>query len=376
MITQLQHHILGELTESQLMHLFESAELIELKANTKFIHEGDKEPFFYYIIEGAVSIFIHSGKQQYVLATLLKGETVGEIALIDEGPRSASVKTLKDTKLYKFDINKLKSEPEFSNTLATLTKIISNQLSNRLRYTNAATVAALEKKYIMSIFSIRMLILLSVYALSLNLIVISKHYLPNANFISVSMILVYVVVLFSIVRQSSYPLSFYGFNKENLFKNCSEAILYSIPIMGLILLLKWWLIVSIPSLHHLALFDPSAIFQHGVTFSLKIYLISILLYSVFTPAQEFVVRGCIQTSLQHLLDGPHAQVKWKAIFISNLIFASAHSHLSMGFALSTFIPGIFWGWLFYRQKSLIGVSISHFLIGVWAVFFVGIQSII
>ena len=365
----------GDLSESQLITLFDSAEIIELKANTTFIHEGENDPCFYYIMKGAVSIFVNSGKKEYVLATLTEGETVGEMALIDESPRSASVKTLQDMKLYKFDINKLKNNPEASDGLVLIRQKISTQLSDRLRYTNAATVSALEKKYVMGVFSVRMLALMSVYALSLNVIELSERYFSNTTWISTGLIIIFLAILFSIVRKSGYPFSFYGLNTNNLFKNCTEGILFSIPLMALVVLIKWSFIHFIPSLNHLALFDPAAATNHSAEFNLKIYLIAMLIYALFCPAQEFIGRGCIQTSLQNLMDGKPIQVKWQAIIISNLIFASAHSHLSVGFALTVFIPGIFWGWLFYRHKSLVGVSISHVLIGVWAVFFLGIQSI-
>lgn len=111
-------------------------------------------------------------------------------------------------------------------------------------------------------------------------------------------------------------------------------------------------------------------------FSWGAYFLFLFLYLLFCPLQEFIVRGCIQTSLQNMIDGRPNFIKWKAIFISNLLFTSAHSHLSLGFALSTFIPGLFWGWLFARQRALTGVCISHVLIGGWAAFVVGFQNII
>ena len=54
-----------------------------------------------------------------------------------------------------------------------------------------------------------------------------------------------------------------------------------------------------------------------------------------------------------------------AIVLSNVVFSVTHLHLGWICALSSFIPGLFWGWMYYRQRSLVGVSISHVLIGVW-----------
>jgi membrane protease YdiL (CAAX protease family) len=41
-------------------------------------------------------------------------------------------------------------------------------------------------------------------------------------------------------------------------------------------------------------------------------------------------------------------------------------YVSPGLALTAFVAGLFWGWLYARQRSLVGVSISHVLLGFWA----------
>jgi hypothetical protein len=78
-------------------------------------------------------------------------------------------------------------------------------------------------------------------------------------------------------------------------------------------------------------------------------------------------------NLEAVQKGLHMTTK-SSIVLSNILFAGGHSHISFGFALSVFVPGIFWGWLFAKQNSLIGVSVSHVLIGVWGAFIVGIEN--
>jgi membrane protease YdiL (CAAX protease family) len=178
------------------------------------------------------------------------------------------------------------------------------------------------------------------------------------------------------MRHSGYSMSFYGLNRKNWFNNSVVAISLTIPLMLLILIIKWALITFIPSLQGIRLFDPGAIFKKGTNFYLSTYLSSLFAYALFCPLQEFIIRGGIQTSLENFFDKEQKKSTWLAILVSNLLFASAHSHTSPGFALSAFIPGLFWGWLYARQRSLIGVGISHVLLGVWAAFIVGFQNII
>ena len=61
--------------------------------------EGDAGDVAYLLDDGAVEVFTGSGDQRTVFATLGPGEIVGEMALIDTRPRSASVRAIGTTKL-------------------------------------------------------------------------------------------------------------------------------------------------------------------------------------------------------------------------------------------------------------------------------------
>jgi len=67
--------------------------------NAVIINEGDDTSSFYIILEGRVKIYLtdESGKQ-VILNTQGAGEYFGEVALLDQGPRSASVITLQECK--------------------------------------------------------------------------------------------------------------------------------------------------------------------------------------------------------------------------------------------------------------------------------------
>ena len=79
----------------------------------------------------------------------------------------------------------------------------------------------------------------------------------------------------------------------------------------------------------------------------------------------------IAASLQRLLEGAEHPRTWLAIWLANLSFAMTHAHLALYFIPVVIIPGLFWGWLYARQRSLVGVSVSHVLVGVWGIFIVG-----
>ncbi len=57
-------------------------------------HEGDQGDEMMLVIEGKVRIYTQSGEEKVTLATPGEGEVVGEMALLDSAPRSASVEAM------------------------------------------------------------------------------------------------------------------------------------------------------------------------------------------------------------------------------------------------------------------------------------------
>ncbi len=85
------------------------------------------------------------------------------------------------------------------------------------------------------------------------------------------------------------------------------------------------------------------------------------LYLVFAPVQEFLIRGVFQSSIERILVGPHATRL--AIVTSSLLFAALHATFTLPFALVSLIASLFWGVMYARHRTLIGVALSHVLLG-------------
>ena len=93
-----------------------------------------------------------------------------------------------------------------------------------------------------------------------------------------------------------------------------------------------------------------------------------------SPIQELIFRGTLQARLKEFLIGKHHV--GLSIFVSNLLFALIHIAVSSVLSVFAFLAGLFWGWLYNKHKTLVGVVISHMMIGGWAFFVLGIQSIL
>ncbi len=84
-------------------------------------------------------------------------------------------------------------------------------------------------------------------------------------------------------------------------------------------------------------------------------------YALLATGQEIVARGFLQTSIERILTVRYRSLA--AIGMTSLLFAVVHLHYSPGFMLSTFAGGIFFGALYCRHRTLVGVSAAHFLLG-------------
>ena len=108
--------------------------------------------------------------------------------------------------------------------------------------------------------------------------------------------------------------------------------------------------------------------------SAKDALIFGAIYMLLIPIQELVARGGLQSCLRNFLQGPDRV--FMAILISNILFEVIHLVKSFWLAIGTFFLGLFWGFLFERQKSLVGVCLSHLIVGGWAFYILDIQTLI
>lgn len=109
-----------------------------LDAGTDVYQEGDTEAFLCLIVAGKVNVYKnYDTVSQKTLAQLGVGETVGEMAVIDERPRSASAIATEESTLYSLTRRNMM---EFSKVQpATWGKLIYNiavMLCNRIRQAN------------------------------------------------------------------------------------------------------------------------------------------------------------------------------------------------------------------------------------------------
>src|SRR5437763_15737482 len=131
--------LLAALPAELLEGLFANARTVSLAADQTLFLAGDEGDGCYRVDEGLLKASMaEPGGGERILAVLGSGSVVGELSMIDGGPRSASVITLSGSKLSYVSRSAFEAfgrlRPELYRHLTTL-------LAHRLRYTND-TVAA------------------------------------------------------------------------------------------------------------------------------------------------------------------------------------------------------------------------------------------
>lgn len=122
------------LNDSQLHSIAEECTMSTYPSNTVLFHEHDQGTVFYLVVSGAIKIYTsNTNGEEKILSILTRGESFGEMALLDGKPRSASAQTIEETKLIAL------ASKNFNNLLRSnfeITHCIIRQLGTRLREMN------------------------------------------------------------------------------------------------------------------------------------------------------------------------------------------------------------------------------------------------
>ncbi|MEA2428707.1 MAG: hypothetical protein QOF37_2335, partial [Thermoleophilaceae bacterium] len=106
-----------------------SAQQVTVRAGDWLFRQGEPGDSLYVVLTGRLEIVIETGPDLKVIRILGRGDSVGELALLTESPRSASVRARRDSELLHVTrehfARLLEERPEFA---AGLTRVLGRQL--------------------------------------------------------------------------------------------------------------------------------------------------------------------------------------------------------------------------------------------------------
>lgn len=129
--------LFAELREPDLDRLYEAAEPVEIRNGQFLIREGEPGDSLYIIVDGEFEVTKRIGDEDVVLSVRRTGEHIGEMSLLDQTPRYASVRALRDSRVMRI------SQAGFKHVLAcspSAVTAILRGVTSRLRSTETLLV--------------------------------------------------------------------------------------------------------------------------------------------------------------------------------------------------------------------------------------------
>ena len=375
------------LTIEQKKAIFNISYEVTLNKNDYLIKEGEDSNDLFIVIEGSLDVKKYDiiNHLEHSIATVSQGESVGELGLLVAEKRSASAIAIVPTKVRRIPLDTYKKLIQSDPLYYQIYYSLSIDLAKRIKNTSEAALFGLQKQLEevkirtkMATLLINLIITLCVFCCFMNVLKILNAGASSTTFLSLIVLLSLVITLFITVKRIGIPLFYLGFTKKNLKKSVYESVFFTTIILILFILLKWFLIHTIPSLHNLPLFNPwlpkNVLAVFDINLSIEFVRISsIISYAFIGCFMQEIIRGGMQGLLNYFLIGKRKG--YIALIFSDIIFSTMHIIVSNTLAIIVFIPGLYFGWLFMRHKNIIGCTIAHIMLGTLCFFVIGIPFV-
>ncbi|WP_251133964.1 type II CAAX prenyl endopeptidase Rce1 family protein [Rhodomicrobium sp. Az07] len=383
--------LFSSLTRQQIRLILPHIKFKRLKPGREILSEGQRNPGkLFIVIEGQVAATklglspIEGQPTSYEIGLMRRGDLFGELSFVDGKPSALSFTATVEATVAVLDL----SGSARRRTTRRLREIVTSKLRHHMaRHADESVSLRVSTLQLENEFSayrngvghivVTTLCLLSCYTLTLSFLPGFKS-LAHANFaLSPLIILLFSLSFIPIIATSGFPLSFFGLQLRNWRPALAYSLRMSLLFIVFFIGIKWVLIHTTESFADVSLIDGANVQVGGQTETDSAwYWIALTVYLLLTPMQEFVARSGIQAPLYAFLHGSEFKRRWASILASNLVFAAAHAHISLAFALAAFLPGMLWGWIFARTNSLMAATVSHILIGGSGMFLFGVETMV
>lgn len=353
------------LTGNELDRLEELGEKRSFAPGAALVREGETATELLVLLSGKAEVKKREESRpevEHVIGQIDPGEVIGEVALFDGKPRSATVVALDPTTAFVLALPHLSAQPR-------LVLNVARALAARVRDHGDEMRATAQQRAAMGDLIVKVIVLLCGYALLVASLPWVQARMPGgSSYISLPIIALFGLGSWQFIRQSGFPLADFGLGRKHLLGSLVEGIFFTPPFMAALVGLKWALMQTRAEWRVLPLIQyPDVRAQLTSPHVIELMVV----YAVSAFVQELIVRSALQASLESYLVGRRRVTK--AIFVSALMFSVNHLHLSFLFAMLAFLPGVFWGWLFSRRRNVAGVWLSHAVVGGFVFFVLGIS---
>lgn len=331
------------------------------------LREGDPSDALYFLVQGQAVVRKDQAGQAMTVGRLTAGDAFGEVGLLTRKPRSTTILADGRAEVWRLPLAALDLLRQATGTdlLTHCAHSHAAALGTRLSAVNSVAAETMQRhldEYRMrltfgSLFG-NIIFLLFLYVSGLGLLRHLTDSGASSTLISAPLLVIMAAGAAGVAYYSGFPAVTFGLTLHRWRWIICDSLLWTVVFCAAVTTAKAGLLaLGFPSADH-TLFQPWVSADGWAATAL-----AYALYTVLSPVQEFVARGLLQGSLQKILAGRWVTVR--SVLLSNAVFSICHQHLGPGYAMAVFIPGLFWGWMYARHGSLLGVCLSHSLVGLW-----------
>jgi CRP/FNR family cyclic AMP-dependent transcriptional regulator len=323
-----------------------------------------------FIAEGEARVFRPDGPDavEIELARVGAGRTLGETTFVTRGARTASVEAVTGVVAWRLSFEALDEVIGGEPGANVVYRHIAEQLAESARRGSDDLVAAAVEVSLAAKLLVTVIAIQSGTLLATGVMTQLMSQVASSTIMLVGYLLFITAIGVFYVRGIKLPLRDLGVTLEGWRASLRDAAGATAAVMALLVLFKWALVTAIPAYHGVPIFDVLDVTgDHGRTHSEQLAVVgwSAAAYTLAGGFQELYARGMLQGQLYRFFR-PRIENPWPSILVSNLLFGSIHISWSLSLTAASFFGGLLWGWLYARQQTLLGPTVSHIILGLWA----------
>lgn len=351
----------------------------EVAGGTTILEEGKPTELLFVVASGTVEVTRHDRDhdEEHRVATLGVGAVLGEMSIFDGLPTTASVRAREPCTLWEIPFIALRPGGHLvaggpdaharAEAYEDLVAALAKSMAARLREMSHDDLARARERAALGVFVVDALVLLAGYAVLLAVLPKVRASLPaSSSFVSIPLIALFAYGAIRFIRKTGLPLARFGLGFDHLFGSLGLTLVVTPLLLLATTAAKAIALAVEPTWRGLPLFERTDV---AARFAEPAVQRLMLVYVVSCVVQELIVRCALQSGLMLFLRG-----KWatpRAVLVAAVLFAVNHLHMSAFFAAAAFFPGILWGLVYARRPHVIGVTISHVVLGAFVFFVLG-----
>ncbi|MGO1119230.1 cyclic nucleotide-binding domain-containing protein [Rhodovibrionaceae bacterium A322] len=328
---------------------------VAVRPGEAIVEEGEEEADLYLLVKGdAVAVRGAADGEPVELNPIHEGDCIGELTFLEGGSRSTSVRAESDCDLIHIPAAALKQARDSLPVMGELKGALASVVVQRARAMSDDMLSSLRRELeankLRNQFGHFLLFTISIFLISTMLFyLVAEKYVKDVYDPGFSWQTVFFLAVPSllIIKFMKIPLSDLGIKREGFGRSLRE----SLAICA---------VVTLPVAIYLFAFKETT---PAAGLGIRVDSFFLIQYLAHTIVQEIGSRGLLQGLFQKFLNDRKGH---RAVFMTSTVFASLHITFGIDAVMITFVASVVFGYVYLRQKNLIGVTVLHYWLGVLA----------